>query len=74
MNELLLVAGKIALSGLSMLQEHQKIKLERNHHKAIKRLRDAQNAPPNNYTDYDVAKAEQELEDFIYAFAKELGV
>jgi hypothetical protein len=72
MNELLLVAGKIALSGMTMLQEHQRTKLTKDHAKAITKLRKAQNAGPQIYTDYDVDKSTQELTDFVFAFSKEL--
>jgi hypothetical protein len=74
MKELLLVYGKIALSGLSMLQEHQRTKLERDYSKAIKKLREAQNAGPVVYTDFDFDESGQELEDFVRAYAKVVNV
>lgn len=67
MNAAMLV-GKIVLSGMNLLSQGRRFKLQKEHKKALQRLKDAENDYFPVYNDAELALADQDLEILVIAF------
>jgi len=70
--EMITLIGGIINEGLKFLNEKNRTRFMVKYHNTLKKLRDAENASGDDYTDIDIDLSEEEIRDILTAFRKEL--